>query len=53
MLLPGCCLFGTLINHLSPAFLAAANFCFDARGVELPQLGGERRGTSGITSSTS
>lgn len=31
MPLPGCCLFGALINHLSPAFLAAANFCFDAR----------------------
>lgn len=51
--LPGCCLFGALINHLSPAFLAAADFCFDARGVELPQLGRERRGTPSITSSTS
>ena len=53
MLLPGCCLISALINHLLPAFVAAANFCFNARGLALPQLGREQRGTSSITSSMS
>lgn len=40
MPLPGCCLIGALINHLLPAFLAAADVCLDGRALVLPSWEG-------------